>query len=65
MYHLYNMDKHLKALAKPKAVVHLCEADPVWARRTKNRLAEEARLEKQEPGTRFNKEMATSKVYEE
>ena len=51
MYHMYNMEKHLKALAKPKAVVHLCEADPTWARRTKNRLAEEARLEKMEPGT--------------
>ena len=65
MYHMYNMEKHLQVLAKPKAVVHLHKPDPTWVRRTKNRLAEEVRIAKMPPGTRFNKEMATSNVYEE
>ena len=55
IYHKYNMNQHLKVLAKPKACVKLHESDPEWVKRTEARLEKEAKLEVMPKGKAFEK----------
>ena len=63
IYHKYNMQQHLKVLAKPKACVKLHESDPIWVERNKALDEKNAKLAAMPKGAAFEKLQAKSSVY--